>query len=138
MEYFRQHQKRIANAQRIVILGGGAVGVRACPSSMYNSDSAQLTSIPEMATDIKEYYPTKDVTLVHSRDKLMTRFHSKLHDIVVARFKELGIEFVVGDRAIVPAEGFPVEEGEFDVVLQSGKKIATDFAVRNFRASSEL
>ncbi|KIJ32823.1 hypothetical protein M422DRAFT_35703 [Sphaerobolus stellatus SS14] len=110
VEYFKKHQQRIIESNKIVLLGGGAVGV-------------------QMATDLKELYPQKQVTLVHSREHLMSRFHPKLSDIVVKRMNELGVELVLGDRAVIPAEGFPVGEGEFDVQLQSGRRVRADFAI---------
>jgi apoptosis-inducing factor 2 len=44
----RDCQDRISRAGRIAVIGGGPVGV-------------------QLASDIKSYYPQKDVTLVHSR-----------------------------------------------------------------------
>ncbi|KAF8517285.1 FAD/NAD-P-binding domain-containing protein [Hysterangium stoloniferum] len=109
VKYFREHQQRVSNAERIVILGAGAVGV-------------------QMATDIKDIFPNKRVTLVHSRQQVLNRFHPDLHALTMKRFNELGVEVILGDRAVIPAEGFPVE-GEFEVELQSGKKIPADFAI---------
>ena len=85
----------------------------------------------EMATDIKEIYPAKRVILVHSRLQLLNRFHNGLHKIARKRCEELGIELVLGDRAIVPKDGFPIDEGAFEIELQSGKQLAADFAVRS-------
>lgn len=58
-----------------MIVGGGAIGV-------------------QMATDIKEMYPDKEVTLVHSRATLMPAFHPKMDEILRRRLGELGVEFV--------------------------------------------
>lgn len=82
-----------------------------------------------MATDIKDVYPTKHVVLVHSRWQLLNRFHEGLHKVAVNQCEALGIELVLGDRAIIPQDGFPSEEGAFEIILQSGKKISADFAV---------
>lgn len=57
----------------MVIVGGGAVGV-------------------QMATDLKEIYPEKEVTLVHSRTELMPLYHETLSDLIKERFKELGVK----------------------------------------------
>jgi NADH dehydrogenase FAD-containing subunit len=72
VEYLRDHQIRAQNANSIVLVGGGAVGV-------------------QMALDLKERYPGKEVTLVQSRDRVMPNFHKGLHDIVVESFKDAGI-----------------------------------------------
>ncbi|KAI0050109.1 FAD/NAD-P-binding domain-containing protein [Auriscalpium vulgare] len=108
--YFQQHQKQIAQAQKIVVVGGGAVGV-------------------QMSTDIKDYYPSKSVTLVHSRDRLMNNFHPRLNEIILERAKELGIEVVLDDRVVVPADGFPLDGSEFDVKLRSGRTLTADFVI---------
>lgn len=86
--------------------------------------------IAEMATDIKDIYPNKHITLVHSRQQLLNRFHPGLHSVAQKQCEALGIELVVGDRAIIPTGGFPVEEGVFEVQLESGRRIIADFAVR--------
>lgn len=73
VDYFKSYQKRVKDAKAIVIVGGGAVGV-------------------QLATDLKEVYPDKDVTLVHSRDRVMPLYHKKLDGIIRDRFNELGVK----------------------------------------------
>lgn len=75
VQYLQSHQQRVKKANSILIVGGGAVGV-------------------QMATDLKEYYPEKEVTLVHSRPNLMPAFHSEIHNIIKKRFDELGVKYV--------------------------------------------
>src|SRR6187402_1370264 len=48
----REMQEKIKASKRIALVGGGAVGVQMC-------------------TDIKTFYPEKDVTLIHSRLQLL-------------------------------------------------------------------
>lgn len=47
-----------------------------------------------MACDLKEIYPDKEITLVHSREHIMPVYHEKLSDMIKARFKELNIKSV--------------------------------------------
>jgi NADH dehydrogenase FAD-containing subunit len=75
VEYLRNHQADIKRAKSILIVGGGAVGV-------------------QMATDLKEYYPDKAVTLVQSRARVMPLFHEQLHELIKKRFDELGVRYV--------------------------------------------
>ncbi|GKT49697.1 Fe-regulated protein 8 [Colletotrichum spaethianum] len=75
VQYLRSYQESVIKASSIVIVGGGAVGV-------------------QMATDLKEFYPDKEITLVHSREHLMPLYHSKLDEIVKSRFSELGVKSV--------------------------------------------
>lgn len=73
VKYFQSYQKRVGAASSIIVVGGGAVGV-------------------QMATDLKELYPEKEVTLVHSRDQLMPVYHEALDKIIKERFNELGVK----------------------------------------------
>lgn len=83
-----------------------------------------------MATDTKEYYPDKSVTLIHSRPHLMNKYHPKFHELIMDRCNELGIEVITNDRVKIPAGGFPVDSSaRFDVELTSGKKVPADFVV---------
>jgi NADH dehydrogenase FAD-containing subunit len=75
VRYLQSHQQRIKDAKSILIVGGGAVGV-------------------QMATDLKECNPEKEVILVHSRPHLMPAFHSDIHGIIKNRFDELGVKYV--------------------------------------------
>lgn len=109
--YFQQLQGKVAAANSIVIIGGGAVGV-------------------QMATDIKELFPTKKVTVVQSRDQLMPRFDRRFHDILLSRFEELGIDLVANNRVVIPPQGFP-ETGEiFSVDLNDGRKLETQLVIQ--------
>lgn len=85
-----------------------------------------------MATDIKELYPEKTVTLVHSRQKMMTRFHEGLHNIVKRRCEELGIITILGLRVVPPKWGYPTDGKIFNVHLEDGSEIPCDFAVNTF------
>jgi pyruvate/2-oxoglutarate dehydrogenase complex dihydrolipoamide dehydrogenase (E3) component len=73
--FLRDHQAKAQRAQSVVLVGGGAVGV-------------------QMALDLKERYPEKDVTVVQSRNRVMPQYHSDLHDIVARSFQDAGIRYV--------------------------------------------
>lgn len=83
-----------------------------------------------MSTDIKELYPEKNVTLVHSRDQIMNNFHPLLHETIEKRAKVLGINLVLGQRVVIPAEGFQNDGSTFNVKLLDGGEIPADLAVR--------
>lgn len=108
--YLRKHAAQVEASQKIVIIGGGAVGV-------------------QMATDIKQLFPSKSVTLVHSRANLMSKFHHGLHDIVKQRSDDLGINLVLGKRVKLPENGYPTNGQEFQVELQDGINLPADFAI---------
>ncbi|ESK97225.1 amid-like nadh [Moniliophthora roreri MCA 2997] len=106
---YRNLQGKAARARHIVVVGGGAYGI-------------------QLATDTKTFGHTqgKRVTIVHSRDRLMNRFGPSLHDIVMDRCKELGIDVVLNNRVIVPPTGFPEGQGSFDVQLSGGGSMEAD------------
>ncbi|KIW42353.1 hypothetical protein, variant [Exophiala oligosperma] len=110
VEYLKQHQEAIKQAKSILLVGGGAVGV-------------------QMATDLKEYYPAKDVTLVHSRVHLMPQYHHKFHDLVKKRFDELHVNLITGARVRIPPQGFPTNGSPFEVQLTNGQKVTTEFVI---------
>ncbi|KAB8070096.1 hypothetical protein BDV29DRAFT_198180 [Aspergillus leporis] len=108
--YLQNHQNDVKKAKSILIAGGGAVGV-------------------QMATDLKEFYPDKEITVVQSRPQLMSGFHEGLHDLVKERFDELGIKFVTGARVKIPTEGFTTQGGPFNVELTNGTQLSTEFVI---------
>lgn len=83
-----------------------------------------------MVTDIKELYPEKSVTLVHSRKNVMNRFHPALHEIIEKRCRELGVEMRLGSRVKLPIGGYPSDGRSFEVEMEDGSSIPSDFAVR--------
>jgi NADH dehydrogenase FAD-containing subunit len=75
----RGMQGKIQDAGRIAIVGGGAVGV-------------------ELASDIKDFYPEKEVTLVHSRPQLLNSFGPRLHEHVVKTLTDMGLTLRLNAR----------------------------------------
>lgn len=72
VNFLRDHQARAQRAKSIVLVGGGAVSV-------------------QMALDLRERYPEKNITVVQSRDRLMPQYHQDLHNIVAKSFQDAGI-----------------------------------------------
>lgn len=109
-------QQRVASAQNIVVVGGGAAGV-------------------ELATDAKEKYPEKHITLVHSRAAVMHRFGPELQDAARRGLEGLGVELILGERA-KREEGDGIK-AKTVVVLGSGRRIECDLLVSSsFRCVS--
>lgn len=111
--YLREHAKKVADSSKIALIGGGAVGV-------------------QMATDIKELYPGKSVTLIHSRDRVMHKFHPELDRIIKERCTELGVNLKLGSRVKLPPQGYPTDGTEFNIELQDGTSVPADLAVGNY------
>jgi NADH dehydrogenase FAD-containing subunit len=109
VDYLQKHQADVKRSKSILIVGGGAVGV-------------------QMATDLKEYYPDKEVTVVQSRPRVMPSFHPRLHEIIQKRFDELGVRLVTGSRVKIPPGGFP-NGNTFDVQLTNGTTESTELVI---------
>lgn len=110
VEYLQRYQQQVLGASSIVIIGGGAVGV-------------------QMATDLKELYPSKKVTLVQSRDRVMPKFHPQFHKVISQRFAELGVELVTNSGVVLPSGGFPCDGSTFTVKLQDGRELQTQLVI---------
>ncbi|KAJ7368460.1 FAD/NAD-P-binding domain-containing protein [Mycena albidolilacea] len=104
-------QERVRESERVVVVGGGAYGV-------------------QLATDAKEHYPSKRVTLIHSREQLMNRFHPELHNVMMKTLDAAGIEVILGQRVKVPEGGhFPLSGPSYNVELADGRLIPADVAI---------
>ncbi|OJD31296.1 apoptosis inducing factor [Diplodia corticola] len=100
------HIQRIKDAKEgIVVIGGGAVGV-------------------EMAAELKLVHPTQKVTLIHSRDKLLSSepLPDDFRDRALAVLREAGVETVLGRRVLDTA---PVDGGasHFKLTLSDGSSL---------------
>ncbi|RFU24862.1 hypothetical protein B7463_g11476, partial [Scytalidium lignicola] len=84
IEELQSFQQQIKSAQNIAVIGGGAAGI-------------------QLVADIKDTYPDKKVTLIHSRDHLLPRFGSKLHEYVFEQLKKLGINVLLNERPNIPS-----------------------------------
>lgn len=117
VQTLRTYQDDVRDARKIVIVGGGAVGV-------------------QVACDIAELYNLKDsgknVTLIHSRPQLMNKFHADLHGVVAQRFAGFGVQTVLGKRVKLPSAGkFPAfQAGQFfDIELLDGSTVPADLVL---------
>jgi NADH dehydrogenase FAD-containing subunit len=109
IQEFRGYQQRIGKADRVAVIGGGAVGI-------------------ELVTEIREKYPDKEVTLIHSRQQLLPRFGPKLHDRVMGTLRKQNIEVLLGERPLYPSDaGQHVQET--NLTLADGKERTWDLVV---------
>ena len=80
----RNHCNGLCDSQKILIIGGGFTGV-------------------ELAADIIDKYPEKEITIVHSMDRLLERQPEKVSNYAKKFFEKKGVkiifnELVKGDR----------------------------------------
>ena len=98
VRYLQTYQSSIRASPSIAIIGGGAVGV-------------------QMACDLKELYPSKSITLIHSRAQLMPAYHPALSDLIKTRLAELDITLLTNTR--VALDTFPNNGTPTTLYLQS-------------------
>ncbi|TPX19127.1 uncharacterized protein E0L32_011200 [Thyridium curvatum] len=101
VELLRGMQRKIRDAKKVVVVGGGAAGV-------------------ELATDAADKYPDKKIVLVHSRHAVMQRFGAGLQKGAAENLKRLGVEVILEDRVVSE------DEASRTVTLRSGKEIDCD------------
>lgn len=82
----------------------------------------------EFATDIKDLYPTKEVTLLHSRTRMMPRYQQEMHDAVVEGLERLGVKLVLGERVVAwPEDALKI--GEKTVRTDKGSVFTADLVL---------
>src|SRR3989344_306649 len=75
----RQYAQRLVQAPSVVVLGGGIVGV-------------------ELAAEIIENYPHKDITVIHSRPQLMDRLHPGAGEKAKRFLEAKGVKIILNRR----------------------------------------
>ncbi|KAF9182453.1 Apoptosis-inducing factor 2, partial [Haplosporangium sp. Z 27] len=107
IQRIKETQEKIQKATKILLIGGGAVGL-------------------ELAAEIREHYPEKEVTLVHSRERYMPLYKPGMHDKTFGILKEFGVRQILGDRANIPEGGFVDDFKMIKVTTKGGKEIECD------------
>ncbi|KAG8739616.1 hypothetical protein FRC10_005387 [Ceratobasidium sp. 414] len=114
IEWLKKAQRRTAGVSSVLIVGGGALGI-------------------QFATDLKEVYPTKNVTLLHSRERLLPKFVQGMHDKIHETMADLGVTVLLGERldlqTTLPENAEYNERGERIVKTVSGRGVAADLVL---------
>ncbi|WVN86741.1 uncharacterized protein L203_101913 [Cryptococcus depauperatus CBS 7841] len=111
LRFMQLQEEKFRKADRILIVGGGALGI-------------------EYAGDLKDLYPEKKITLLHSRTRMMPLYPIELHLKVIEALNKMGVEVVLGERVMT----WPDEPETFD-----GKvKFVTTDKGRTFEADLVL
>ncbi|POY70925.1 hypothetical protein BMF94_6103 [Rhodotorula taiwanensis] len=130
VSFLEAQQQAINKAESILIVGGGALGIQ------YATDIADLYNNPANAHHLGEHSEggprprKKRITLVHSRDRFMPLYKPEVHEEVMRRLAELGVEVVLGER---PDLGDVADDrpGEQRVLrLKDGREFQYDLLMR--------
>ncbi|CAE6461117.1 unnamed protein product [Rhizoctonia solani] len=114
IELLQQAQKRLKEVQSVLVVGGGALGI-------------------QFATDLKDIYPRKQITLLHSRMQLLPKFPEKMHDEVTKTMHRLDVSLILGQRldlsTTLPENAEYDKQGRRVVKTESGKRICADLVL---------
>ncbi|KAE8356001.1 hypothetical protein BDV28DRAFT_162097 [Aspergillus coremiiformis] len=115
------HKEDIRNAQDgVVIIGGGAVGV-------------------EMAAELKELNAQQQVTLIHSRHRLLSAepLPDDFKERVLSVLKETGVEVILGQR-VIDTTAVETEQGKrtWNLTLADGTKLKAGHIINAISRSS--
>ncbi|RDX48829.1 FAD/NAD(P)-binding domain-containing protein [Lentinus brumalis] len=115
--YINSWRSKVEKAQHVVVVGGGAVGI-------------------ELVGEIREAYPKKKITLIHSQDLLLNSVYpDKYRKDIERRVRIRNIDVILGDAIENPVEGVTgvtTKNGksipDADLVIQAfGSKPNTEF-----------
>ncbi|RPB08768.1 FAD/NAD(P)-binding domain-containing protein [Morchella conica CCBAS932] len=99
------HINSLENASSVVVIGGGAVGI-------------------EVASELKILFPSKTITLVHSREQLLSSepLPDEFKQKALSLLQDSGVEVVLNARVLSDEE---TGDG-FKVVLSTGTELTAD------------
>lgn len=109
--HYRSIQEKISRAQRVLIVGGGAIGV-------------------ETAGELAEDYPGKSITLIDAAPDILGRISPKLRAWAREYFEKHGVRLVLGTRLQTPT--FPatgIIETPGIARTETGEEIPFDLAL---------
>ena len=109
--FYRQYRDRIASSQRIVIVGGGPIGV-------------------EVAGEITENFPDKSVTIIEASDRVLAGTSRKAADHAAKVLKARGVTIRTSERLILSGDASqnPFADGG-QIQTSSGDRIAFDLLI---------
>lgn len=117
LRWYERISQRIRDARRIVIIGGGAVGV-------------------ELSGEIRYQYPDKDLSIIHSGDTLLDKFNppvlSRFYSYLIRQMEEMRIVLYLGQKADITrreAKGRPYIAGPRTVGTSAGNQIEADLII---------
>ncbi|KAH9945201.1 iron uptake cluster protein [Epithele typhae] len=109
--FLKQFQRRVSRAASVLVVGGGALGI-------------------QFASDIAEIYPATNVTLLHSRHRLLPRFDEAMHSEIVSSLSALNVCTILGDRLdLASLADNKHSNGERVVRTQSGREVQAELVL---------
>ncbi|GAA3382963.1 NAD(P)/FAD-dependent oxidoreductase [Cryptosporangium minutisporangium] len=107
LEDLRRTHKEVRNAERVLIVGAGPVGL-------------------ELAGEIKEVWPEKQVTVVDTAEQLLPGFEPELREDLHRQLDDLGVELRLGTGLTALPATEPGRAAPFAVTTTDGATISAD------------
>ncbi|WP_433221119.1 NAD(P)/FAD-dependent oxidoreductase [Microtetraspora malaysiensis] len=117
MDDLRWTHKELRQADKVLILGAGPVGL-------------------ELAGEIKEVWPDKHVTIVDPAEKLLSGFQPEVVEDLHGQLDARGIEVRLGTSLAAPPSTEPGQADAFTVTTTDGEEIAADIWFRAYGVST--
>jgi NADH dehydrogenase FAD-containing subunit len=120
LDDLRQTHKELADAERVLILGAGPVGL-------------------ELAGEIKEVWPHKHVSIVDPAERLLPGFLPEMRQDLHRQLDESDIQVRLGTGLIAPPPTEPGQAQTFTVTTTGGEEITADiwFRAHGVRVNSD-
>ncbi|WNV86134.1 FAD-dependent oxidoreductase [Umezawaea sp. Da 62-37] len=113
LDDLRKTHEELSGADRVLILGAGAVGV-------------------ELAGEIKDVWPDKHVVVVDPSDRLVPGLLPEVRDDLRRQLDALGVDLRLGTTLVSPPPTGAGEAGRFTVTTDGGDVIVADIWFRAF------
>ncbi|PYC68757.1 FAD-dependent oxidoreductase [Micromonospora arborensis] len=117
LDDLRQTHKELVDAERVLILGAGPVGL-------------------ELAGEIKEVWPDKQVTIVDPAEQLLPGFEPEMRQDLHRQLDERGIQLRLGTDLRVPPTTEPGLAETCTVTTTGGDEITADIWFRAYGTST--
>jgi apoptosis-inducing factor 2 len=120
LDDLRRTHKELAGAGHVLITGAGPVGL-------------------ELAGEIKDAWPHKQVTVVDPGDRLLPGFRADVRADLHRQLDELGVRLRLGTRLAAPPATEPGRVGTFTVTTTDGTELTADiwFRAHGVRINSD-
>ncbi|CAG8472899.1 15098_t:CDS:2 [Acaulospora morrowiae] len=117
VKHIKAQQDSIKNAKKILIIGGGPVGI-------------------ELAGEIATNYTDKEITLVTSANTLLSeKFPMKLRDRLAEQLKELNVKLVMGEK--IDLGSSDIGDGLSPLTLETDKGTQIESDIQFFAAGAK-
>ncbi|KAG6812578.1 hypothetical protein H0H92_002046 [Tricholoma furcatifolium] len=112
--WLKERQKIVEASMNVLVVGGGALGI-------------------QYATDIATIYPTKKVTLLHSRMRLLPRFDEGMHSEILTVMESMdNLDVILGERldlSFIERQKKLDQQGQRVLRTTGGREIACDLTL---------